>query len=189
MISDDVERLISIGRSIKRVGLSLSIRSVREAYREELAAQALMYLNDLPKIFSDEPLIQDQSYESLEKACRMIICQELFSKRQYWRKRLISHNPPPDASFAAEDSYLDAILKEEWEPLSFTPEQLDVDPSVPKEALQFSESVRLDALLANECKLWKKIRIQLKEFFIQNVSMTPGNQRHIMGKYQLVLTL
>jgi hypothetical protein len=183
MISNDIERLISIGRSIKRVGLSLSIRCVREAYREELAAQALMYLNELPKMFSDEPHIQGQAYESLEKACRAIICQELFSKRQYWRKRLIAHNPPPDGSFAAEDSYLDSILKEEWESLSFTAAQLDVDSSVPPEALHFSETVRLDALLANECKLWKKIRIQLKEFFIQNVSMTPGNQRNVMGNY------
>ncbi|KAI8927517.1 hypothetical protein BC831DRAFT_452194 [Entophlyctis helioformis] len=137
--SDSLPTLIGIGRNVASIHLTASIRSARETFREEIAAVAIDWLKTLSRHVVGVTVVDGVEYEPVEKVVRTVICQELA------------------ATLATSLGEHDVVFPQLQDLLS------------PPATQATTARSRVDYLLAFDSRLWKEVRISLRELYISSM--------------------
>ncbi|KAJ3109425.1 hypothetical protein HDU97_006670 [Phlyctochytrium planicorne] len=83
-----VASIVSSAQRMRTGGLTVSVRTIPDVYREDVASQCLDWLRALWKRTVGSQTIGSDTYESVADTVRTIVCEELCRKRVCVRERL-----------------------------------------------------------------------------------------------------
>ncbi|KAI9343906.1 hypothetical protein DFJ73DRAFT_661112 [Zopfochytrium polystomum] len=161
VIQTDVfcHRLLSTALIINErspTGLTLTIRTFRETFRENIAGYLVGWLKDLQKRLKGSQVVNGVRYESLATTVRRIVCEELLAPRQRLKLGLVSSPPPESVTYAEQ--------------------------SVNPDGHVVGSMSRLEYLLVFDGRLWKNLRTSLKELFISTLVISGDDFKKALGE-------
>ncbi|KAI9352885.1 hypothetical protein BDR26DRAFT_832361 [Obelidium mucronatum] len=177
-------RLLATARTINENrpnGLSVSIRTVRDTFRENLAAYLVDWIRDLSSRVRGQARGKDgvSTHASVVLAVRNIICQELCSPRRKVKDMLIAEFLAARGSSGSSSSG-DSDMKD----VADGDGDVDMRDSSPfGAALASSEKTRwrLDYLIGLESRLWKSLRVALKGLYIESLIISGEEYKRAMA--------
>ncbi|KAJ3153865.1 hypothetical protein HDU89_008730 [Geranomyces variabilis] len=151
-VSPDVVELLRIARIISRIGLTVSMRSARETFREEVAGILIDWLRDVTKLLVGAQVIDGVRYESVDGVVRQVICDELFSPPRKF-KRVLSQR----------------LVDNPGAELSGTIRQADISQLPVDESAERETKLRVDHMILSDIKMWKQARNALRGLFVKTM--------------------
>ncbi|KAI8617911.1 hypothetical protein BC830DRAFT_54838 [Chytriomyces sp. MP71] len=175
--SYQLSRLLAIARSInenRASGLSVSIRTVRDTFRENLAGHLVAWLRDLPsRVRGPVPALDGRSvFTGLHADVRRIVCEELCSPRRKVRERVVQE--------FATAMRMEDVLRGEWD---VSPRRVDDDGDVSMAGGEDGEKNRwrIDYLISFDSRLWKELRATLKGLYIETLIVAGEEYKKAMA--------
>ncbi|KAJ3417168.1 hypothetical protein HDV05_006374 [Chytridiales sp. JEL 0842] len=170
MTSTSVSRLVAAARSINgrsSTGLTVTIRSARETYRESLSHYLVEWLKGLVRRArgqrkGDNGVV----YEAISTTVRQIICEELCKERRNVKEAILGYSGDVEKfmSSLSQDSLM----------------EVDTD-DFHRLARSVSKRLRVDYLLGFDARLWKDLRGSLRELYISTVIVHGDDFKKTMG--------
>ncbi|TPX78630.1 hypothetical protein CcCBS67573_g00072 [Chytriomyces confervae] len=200
--SYQIARLLSIARSInenRSTGLSLTIRTVRDTFRENVASFLVEWLRDLPSRVRGEIRGQDgRLHESLVAVVRRLICEELCAPRRKVKDKLIGEyvgalNKVNNGSGSSGSSVSmqmgetgDAAairaLNQVYGGVKSNHMDSDGDVSMGEHSTSGDRGRwRIDYLIGFDSRLWKQLRGTLKGLYIETLVVSGDEYKKAMA--------
>ncbi|KAJ3155333.1 hypothetical protein HDU86_004424 [Geranomyces michiganensis] len=151
-ISPDVAELLRIAGIIGSIGLTVSMRSARETFREEVAGILIDWLRDVTKLLVGARIVDGVLYESVDAVVRQVICDELFSPPRKF-KRVLAFRPVDNPASNVGSSICQADLA-----------RLPLE-----EAAERETKLRVDHMILSDIKMWKQARNALRGLFVKTM--------------------
>ncbi|TPX55891.1 hypothetical protein PhCBS80983_g04953 [Powellomyces hirtus] len=167
-VSVEPEELFRISRIISSIGLTVSIRSARETFREEIAGVLIDWLKDVSKQVNVSRSHGDSSYQAIASVIQRSICEELFAPRREFKRILVQKL----AEIAENGDVNAAGVSIGRDDLAFTP---DVDLTSTEMKL------RIDHLILSDIKMWKRARNSSRELYIGTMIVSGDDFKKLMG--------
>ncbi|KAI9104974.1 hypothetical protein DFS34DRAFT_223040 [Phlyctochytrium arcticum] len=166
-VSNQLSRMLEIGGIVQRIGLTVSIRTARETFREEVAGLAIEWLKGLANVAVGSKRVGDVTYEAADTLVRRLICEELCAPKRAMKQVMMQR-------------LLMRVKFEDREPIkipdenSISPEMLLANPTSPV-------PLRIEQLLVADTRLWKEARTSLRELYIGTMVVSGDEFKRLMG--------
>ncbi|KAI8819844.1 uncharacterized protein EV422DRAFT_620707 [Fimicolochytrium jonesii] len=173
--SDELSRVMSV---ISRIGLTVSLRSARETFREEVSGFLIEWLKNLPRQTNGT---QSGLSEPVDAFIRRVICEELCSSRRSFKRDFAKN------SLLAGDSHMSGVVFSESSGdlhiergiSDSTSDRLSKAPI--HEGVARETRSRLDHMLVSDIKLWKGARNTMRELYIGTFIVSGDTTRKSFG--------
>ncbi|KNC99335.1 uncharacterized protein SPPG_05583 [Spizellomyces punctatus DAOM BR117] len=183
-VSSQLPRLLSIARIISQIGLTVSIRSARETFREEVVGVLIGWLKNLPKQVVGVRRMTDVTYEPIDAMVRRLICEEMCANRRQIKVRFTGRMISPTLSEEEDDvAILDPAEEAHAMNDNINNERRDAQVEARRYLARSQEGqrLRIDHLLLADVKLWKEARNSLRELYIGTMIVSGDEYKRVMG--------
>ncbi|KAJ3135188.1 hypothetical protein HK100_003039 [Physocladia obscura] len=192
-------RLLSVARTInedRSNGLNVTIRTVRETFREYLSAYLVSWIRDLPSRVRGQVRSPENGrvYASVVLAVRKVICEELCAPRRKLKDMMLHNSGVSSISGSSNDSSGSgadsgsAATATAAAP-AFSGAINDNDDDIPmgdSSSLSVIEGSdksrwRLDYLIGFDSRLWKDLRGTMKGLYIESLIISGDEYKRAMA--------
>ncbi|RMZ75084.1 hypothetical protein DV737_g5482, partial [Chaetothyriales sp. CBS 132003] len=165
--SRDLDQLIRMAKVIEQIKITVTIRSSRDTFREQMCGTMIDWLSDIAGCtIANDPYI-----------LRRIMCEEML---QLWRKGSLAWNlkigKEPLDTHGIEQAQLDLATDREWFRHFIDPIRA---PDLPVYE-DLTKNIRLDSMILFDLRLWKLARTSLRDLYISTIVKIPQFKR-ILG--------
>jgi E3 ubiquitin-protein ligase UBR1 len=168
-----------VARTLQKVQLGVTIRAKNDVVREEAAAAGISWLLEVQSAFSGKYAEQ----------FRKLVCEALLNKRQSFRSYLNTN----DKEFTTIPTFSNIsdifhMFSQKIEPLPIGSFALSVNCMVDSllcesPSLEPDQSARIQHILLNNGKYWKKLWIQLTDLISTTLISSPKRGRPELAKH------
>ncbi|KAJ3026557.1 UNVERIFIED_CONTAM: hypothetical protein HDU68_005451 [Siphonaria sp. JEL0065] len=191
MTSYQLGRLLAAARTINENrpnGLSVSIRTVRDTFRENLAAYLVSWIRDLSSRVRGQVKVGTEGVQhaSVVLAVRNVICEELCSPRRKVKEMLIQEYLAASVTGAGSSGGRGQQKDSEMNDVVAADGDGDVDmrdssPFVVGSSSAEKTRWRLDYLIGLDSRLWKSLRAALKGLYIESLIISGESYKKAMA--------